>query len=94
MQEFRASLAHDVPPSTIAPALTALWWAGKNDWVKAHEIAQSVETKDGAWVHAHLHRVEGDLGNAAYWYRSAGRPVESGALADEWNAIIEVLLHQ
>lgn len=52
-------------------ALLALWWDARGDWAKAHEVAQDVESADGAWVHAYLHRKEGDMGNAAYWYRTA-----------------------
>jgi hypothetical protein len=73
-------------------ALLALWWDGKGDWDKAHEIAQDVAGADGAWVHAYLHRKEGDLGNAAYWYRRAGRGVGSGDLRVEWEGIVGEML--
>lgn len=72
--------------------LLALWWAGRGDWMRAHEVAQEIETADGAWVHAYLHRVEGDPFNAAYWYRRAGRPVAKGGLREEWASIVEDLL--
>jgi hypothetical protein len=64
-------------------ALLALWWDGKGDWERAHAIAQDVDGAEGAWVHAYLHRKEGDLGNAAYWYRVAGRGVAVGDLRRE-----------
>ena len=70
----------------------ALWWAAKGDWDKAHKIVQDDESREAAWVHAYLHRVEGDLPNAGYWYRTAGKPVATGTLEDEWKAIAERLL--
>jgi hypothetical protein len=73
-------------------ALLALWWDGKGDWERAHAIAQDVDGAEGAWVHAYLHRKEGDLGNAAYWYRVAGRGVAGGDLRREWEGIVGELL--
>lgn len=73
-------------------ALLALWWDGQGDWQKAHEVAQEVSGADGAWVHAYLHRKEGDTANAAYWYRRAGRPVASGDLRNEWELIFGEML--
>ena len=90
--DFKNSLSADMPPAELAPALLALWWAGKGDWDKAHKIVMEDESADAAWVHAYLHRVEGDLPNAGYWYRTAGKPVATGALAAEWNAIAVALL--
>ncbi len=72
--------------------LLALWWDGQGDWEKAHEIAQEVPGAEGAWVHAYLHRKEGDGGNAAYWYRVAGRPVAEGDFRREWEGIVEEML--
>jgi hypothetical protein len=69
-----------------------MWHDAKGDWEAAHRLAQSEETADGAWVHAYLHRVEGDLANAGYWYRRAGRPASEQPLADEWTAIVRALL--
>ena len=74
--------------------LLALWWDGKGDWARAHEVAQEVDGSDGAWVHAYLHRKEGDAGNAGYWYRRAGRPVATGELREEWERIVEALLQR
>ena len=67
-----------------------LWWDAKGDWTKAHESAQQDEGPRGAWVHAYLHRKEGDADNAAYWYDRADRT--HGPLADEWLAIVGALL--
>ena len=93
LDEFRASLGAAAPPPGAATVLQALWWQGKGDWHRAHALAQEVEDDaDGAWVHAHLHRVEGDLGNAGYWYRRADQPVATDALDAEWAAITQALL--
>lgn len=73
-------------------ALLALWWDGKGDWQKAHEIAQDVPGPDGAWVHAYLHRKEGDAENAGYWYRRAGRAAAEGDCREEWAKIAEEML--
>ena len=86
LTQFRAS-----EPAQWDGALLALWWAGRGDWDRAHEIAQATEDRDGAWVHAMLHRQEGDGANAAYWYRRAGRPVAAGATEDEWAEIVQAL---
>ena len=69
-----------------------MWWAGKGDWNKAHAIVQDEDGADAAWVHAYLHRVEGDLGNAGYWYRRAGKPVATDPLEAEWERIVAALL--
>ena len=79
-------------PAGAAPLVRALWHDATGDWDGAHRVAQDVETADGAWVHAYLHRKEGDVGNAGYWYRRAGRPVATGSLDDEWRAIATALL--
>ena len=74
------------------PALGALWWAARDEWTRAHDAAQSDDGADAAWVHAYLHRVEGDMANAGYWYARAGRPVATAALTEEWHAIASALL--
>ncbi|KAB1070220.1 hypothetical protein [Methylobacterium planeticum] len=91
---FRASLADAAPPPDLPAPLAALWWAerGPAGFDRAHALAQEAEGPDAAWVHAHLHRAEGDLGNAAYWYRRAGRPVAEGPLPAERAAIATALL--
>ncbi len=90
--DFRASLSGAAPAHALAPPLAALWWAAKGDWDKAHKIVQDESTSEAAWVHAYLHRVEGDLGNAGYWYRQAGQPVAKDALDTEWERITASLL--
>ena len=89
--DFKASLAALAPPDGLSLALQGLWWEAKGDWKRAHGCAQEDETPAGSRVHAHLHRVEGDLSNAEYWYRRAGRPVETAALQDEWDALAREL---
>jgi hypothetical protein len=95
LQGFKATLALKAPPEGLSGALTALWWDAKGDWHKAHEFAQRVEDdRDGQWVHAYLHRREGDLSNAGYWYKRAGKPAASTSLEAEWEAIARALLSQ
>ena len=93
-EEFRNSLRLDGPPQGLSLPLAALWWDAKGNWAKAHESAQQDEGPAGAWVHAYLHRKEGDLGNAAYWYRQAAKPVNRGSLEEEWNEITQALLNE
>jgi hypothetical protein len=93
LEEFRASLTKSEPPPALDWALQALWWEAQGHWDRAHECAQLNEADPrAAWVHAYLHRKEGDLANAAYWYRRAGRPVAQDALEAEWLAIATELL--
>ena len=89
--EFKASLAGAMPAPGLEPPLAALWWAAKR-LDEAHKIVQDEETREAAWVHAYLHRVEGDLGNAGYWYRRAGKPAASDPLEREWERIVTALL--
>jgi hypothetical protein len=91
-EAFRTTLRDDAPPTDLSAPLLALWWQGKNDWERAHEAAQSDDGVEAAWVHAHLHRVEGDNANAGYWYRRAGQPVCAAPLDEEWSEILRALL--
>jgi hypothetical protein len=90
--EFRKSLNLDAPPRAFSLPLAAMWWDAKGDWAKAHESGQQEEGPRGAWVHAYLHRKEGDLSNADYWYGRAGKTQYPGSLADEWSEITTALL--
>jgi hypothetical protein len=92
LARFKDSLAASAPPPGLAPPLEALWWQGKGDWKKAHALAQARDDADSARVHAHLHRAEGDLANAAHWYRRAGLKTETGPLEAEWEVIVRALL--
>ena len=92
MAEFKASLPGKAPAPQLDAPLAALWWAANGDWDRAHGIVQDEPTADAAWVHAYLHRVEGDNGNAGYWYRRAEKPVTAGSLETEWERIVSALL--
>jgi hypothetical protein len=92
LAEFRESLRGGKPPAELDLALAGLWWDAKGDWTKAHESAQQDEGPAGSWVHAYLHRKEGDTSNAGYWYRCAGRVPARGSFEEEWAEITEALL--
>ena len=89
--EFEASLSHSNPPDHLSPALAGLWHDAKGDWTAAHRCVQDDDSAEGAWVHAYLHRKEGDAGNAAYWYGRARQPVADVSLKEEWLAIARAL---
>ena len=89
---FRKSLTSNDPPPSLHGALLALWHDGKGNWDEAHRVAQDVEDASGAWVHAYLHRKEGDQSNAAYWYNRASQPVAQDSLDAEWTRIVSALL--
>ena len=92
LEEFRSSLKNSTPPEGLKPLLKALWYDGKNDWEMAHNIAQDINSNDGSWIHAYLHRKEGDLGNASYWYSRAGRKMPEDSLQSEWESIVSAML--
>jgi hypothetical protein len=92
LDEFRQSLAAPDPPTGLGGPLRALWHDGRGDFDSAHQLAQDCEGADGDWVHAYLHRKEGDTGNAAYWYRRAKRPFPVEPLDREWERIVRALL--
>ena len=88
---FNNSVADQSPSEKLPNPLIAFWWQKKGDWDKAHVIVQSDKTKDGAWVHALLHREEGDLGNAAYWYSRANKIMPKETIENEWELIVSEL---
>jgi len=92
LDEFRQSVAATEPPAGLTQALTGLWWDGKGDWETANACAQQDNGNNGSWVHAYLHRKEGDHDNAAYWYSRAGKRVSREPLDAEWLSIAEELL--
>ncbi len=94
ISEFLGSLNSDVSPASPDSLLTAIWHGLRGEWDAAHEIAQENESTEGSWVHAWLHRTEGDLSNAGYWYGRAQRKVENGAIRIEGEAIAAFLLNQ
>jgi hypothetical protein len=93
VDEFKASLKDGKPPK-MGPVLQALWHDARGDWDKAHQLAQDVDDESGAWVHAYLHRKEGDLSNARYWYRRARRSGATDSLESEWSRIVSTLLER
>ena len=88
----RSVAADDAPPPSLDPLLQALWWDRKGDWSRAHDTVSLDEGREAARIHAYLHRREGDLGNAGYWYRRAGQAIATDALADEWRRLAGELL--
>lgn len=90
--EFRESTKHQIPPEGLAAPLVALWWDAKGDWTQAHGMVDELETNEGMAVHAYLHRKEGSLANADYWYARAGRKFHRPNLDDEWEALVTGLL--
>lgn len=92
LEEFKSTLSDNAPPAGISATLLALWYDGKDDWQQAHLIAQDLPTKEGSWVHAYLHRKEGDAGNANYWYNRAGQWMPDYSLETEWEEIVKTLL--
>ena len=92
LDDFLQSLTAIEPPLELSPALAGLWWEAKGDWTRAHESAQQGEDINGAWVHAYLHRKEGDPSNAAYWYHRAEKRPARVPLDEEWDEIAGSLL--
>jgi hypothetical protein len=92
LTELQASLSRSAPPPGTPKLVRALWHDARGDWDEAHRIAQSIDGAEGAWVHAYLHRKEGDLSNAGNWYARAGRPRSDATLAEEWEEIVRTLL--
>ena len=89
--EFSTSLQHDSAPKGIDHALQALWEDDRGNWEAAHRLVQDESTMEAAWVHAYLHRKEGDLANAGYWYRRCGQPVCADPLSQEWEQLVRAL---
>lgn len=92
LDEFVDSLGQDQPDSTLPTLLQALWHDAHGDWDRAHKLTQKQDSTDAAWVHAYLHRKEGDLGNARYWYRRSGHEEPVVSLQEEWRAIAAALI--
>ena len=88
IDEFRSSVA----PNGFSVELEALWYDGKGDWNKSHELIQDVNSKNAAWIHAYLHRKEGDIGNAGYWYAKAGKSIPNVTLDEEWQSLVKYFL--
>ena len=93
LQEFQKSLQQATPPG-LSAHLLALWHAARGDWHHAHDLVQDLPDADASWIHAYLHRVEGDRSNAHYWYNRAGKPPCHTSLDKEWTALAEALLKE
>jgi len=91
-EEFVESIAARKPPAGVSDALTSLWWDRKGDWNRAHSIVQEIPTVQGSAVHAYLHREEGVLWNADYWYSRAGRKRPDIPLEQEWRRLVDEML--
>lgn len=94
LEQFKSSVHQDEPSNGLDSALEAMWYDAKGNWEAAHNIAQDIHTKNGSWIHAYLHRKEGDLFNAKYWYNKAGEGVFKGSLDEEWEYIVSSLLNK
>ena len=94
IEDFLQSLNENNAPAGLDPILVALWKVGKGDWDSAHSIVQDLPGMDASWIHAYLHRIEGDEFNASYWYRKAGKPVSLDSPDQEWIQIVTTLIEE
>ena len=92
IEAFIRSIDGDTPPAGLSETLLSLWWDNKGDWDRAHSIAQEIPTVQGSAVHAYLHREEGVIWNADYWYNRAGRVRPDVPLEVEWQQLVEEML--
>ena len=92
LHEFNATLTQPNPPPHISPLLQALWYDAKGDWEQAHTLIQDIGDKQAAWIHAYLHRREGDVWNANYWYTKADKRMPGYSLEQEWEEIVKAML--
>lgn len=91
-EQFHTSLSQLAPPQALSVYLQSLWYDGKGDWEQSHETIQDVPDKTASWIHAYLHRKEGDAFNAKYWYTKAGKPMPAYSLDQEWEELVKALL--
>ena len=91
-QEFDASLTEATPPASFGLELASLWWISNNHWERAHKLIDTATGQDKAWVHAYLHRIEGDEANARYWYQRSGRDVPNYGLSKERDVLLDYFL--
>jgi hypothetical protein len=90
--EFSKSITATHPPETLSPYAKSLWYVAKGNWEAAHTLIQDMEGKTAAWIHAYLHRKEGDAGNAGYWYTRAGKKMPDYSAEKEWEEIVKAVL--
>ena len=91
-ETFKQSLNNKIPPINVSVYLLALWYDARHDWDQAHRMVDSLEDDAAFWVHAYLHRKEGDIVNADYWYSKAHKKRPSVSLPEEWEIIVKALL--
>ena len=89
---FKKSLTGNIPPQNISAYLQALWYERKGNWGKAHQLIQDINDPNAAWIHAFLHRKEGDISNADYWYHRAGKKRPMISLEKEWDEIVVAMI--
>lgn len=94
LAQFKNSISSSAPPEGLSPIVQALWFDANGKWDDAHAIVQDIETADGSWIHAYLHRKEGDEGNARYWYARAGKKFCTLTLNDEWEQLAAYFLNR
>lgn len=92
LSAFKESISEDAPPAVLSVYAKALWYDAKDDWKKAHELIQDLSDTNAAWIHAYLHRKEGDIGNADYWYRRANQKRPALSLPEEWEQLATAFL--
>lgn len=90
--EFEASLENSAPPEDCSVEIAALWWLRNRNWQRGHDLIDGAPGQDAAWVHALMHRMEGDQANARYWYARAGRQPEGNTIGQEVNALLDYFL--
>ncbi|MDB5229454.1 MAG: hypothetical protein JWN76_259 [Chitinophagaceae bacterium] len=91
---FKQSLSGGKPPENISAYLQSLWYDGKGDWKKSHEVIQDIAGNNAAWIHAYLHRKEGDIWNADFWYNKAGKKRPDMTLEKEWEELVNAMLNE
>ena len=91
-ETFQQSIRATTPPQNISVYLLAMWYDANSDWDKAHAMVNNLDDATACWVHAYLHRKEGDTGNANYWYSKAAKKMPLGSLQEEWKIIVKALL--
>ena len=92
LSSFKDTLQKAHPPASWGAELKALWYVGKDQWQAAHDIVENLGHEGASWVHAHLHRIEGDEWNARYWYRRAGKPFPVISIEEEWELLVNNFL--
>ena len=93
-RSFKESLILDAPDPKLSTLLKSLWYDAKEDWDQAHALIDQLGDRDSAWVHAYLHRKEGDIWNADYWYARAKKSRPSYSLEEEWSNLVSQFLNQ